>query len=163
MHRKSTARHSRKARTTPLLAWVESRISSQTKRAHTGRFAQRFHGCRVPGCKVPHYSKGFCRGHLTGFASGKIDAEGIPVRRNRTVLGAHLREFRRGQNWNQERLADLLGISKSWLQALETSHHPLPDRIAERLSTLQRALAAAAIKADTEKPRRHFRKICSVT
>ncbi len=66
----------------------------------------------------------------------------------------NLREFRRGQNWNQEELADLLGISKSYLQALESSRGSLPDRIMDRLRTLQRALAAG-IKSDMEKPRRH--------
>ena len=54
--------------------------------------------------------------------------------------GADLREFRRDRKWSQKQLADPLGISKSRVQALESSRGPLPDRIADRLRTVRRCL-----------------------
>jgi hypothetical protein len=127
-------------------------------RDRTGRFARRFHGCRVSGCGAPHYSKGFCRGHLSAFSRGKIDAEGVPLRLQHALDGADLRQFRRDQNWNQERLANLLEISKSYLQALEASPDPVPDRIADRVNTLRRGLGRGDIKSEKDKPRVHFQE-----
>jgi transcriptional regulator with XRE-family HTH domain len=138
---------------------VSRRKKTSVPHDRFGRFARRFRGCRVPGCAAQHYSKGFCRGHLSAFSRGRIDTEGIPVRGyDVRVTGPELRKFRRDQNWNQERLADLLGISKSYLQALESSRGPLPDRIADLLNTLRRALAASAIKSDKDKPRLRFQE-----
>jgi len=76
-----------------------------------------YHGCRVPGCRAAHYSKGYCRRHLNASERGRI------------FTGENLREFRRKQNWNQEKLSSLLSISKSHLQSLETSRGPLSDEI----------------------------------
>jgi hypothetical protein len=134
------------------------RRKPSTERDRTGRFARRFHNCRVPGCAAPHYSKGFCRGHLSAFSRGKIDAEGVPLRLQHALDGADLRQFRRDQNWNQERLADLLAISKSYLQALESSPDPVPDRIADRVNTLRRGLARGNIKSEKDKPRVYFQE-----
>lgn len=50
------------------------------KRDSTGKFLREHVGCRVHGCEAPHRSKGFCRGHLSAFERGRIDASGNPVR-----------------------------------------------------------------------------------
>lgn len=105
---------------------------------------RRYHGCRVPGCRAAHYSKGYCRRHLNAFERGRI------------VTGENLREFRRDQNWNQEKFSSLLSISKSYLQSLETSRGPLSDEISAAFHGLQRLCADGEIKSDKGKPQRRF-------
>src|SRR5258706_16032238 len=49
------------------------------------------------------------------------------------ITGHSVREFRRDLNWNQERLAQLLAVSKPYVQKIESAPDPVPAIIAERI------------------------------
>lgn len=49
------------------------------------------------------------------------------------IPGAEVREFRKDVNWNQERLAQFLSVSKPYVQKIESAPDPIPTIIAERI------------------------------
>src|ERR1700680_4465033 len=46
------------------------------------------------------------------------------------IPGTEVREFRRDLNWNQERLAQLLGVSKPYVQKIESAPDPISAIVA---------------------------------
>lgn len=59
------------------------------------------------------------------------------------ATGRDVREFRRDLNWNQERLAALLGVSKAYIQQIESASDPAPLSIAERIFGARQLLLLA--------------------
>src|SRR6266705_5509932 len=54
------------------------------------------------------------------------------------ITGPQLREFRRTLGWYQQRFARLLGVSKPYVQKIESSPAPIPQVIAERVYAASR-------------------------
>src|ERR1700722_14211168 len=55
------------------------------------------------------------------------------------ITGPEVRNFRRDLNWNQEQLALLLDVSKAYIQKIESTPHPAPVVIAERIFGVKQA------------------------
>ncbi len=100
------------------------------KRDSTGKFRREHLGCRVLSCEARHRSKGFCRGHLSAFERGRIDAEGravrskcerctrlyVPRRSDQRFCPdcAPLRARAREKNWRRENRSHVRRALKSW-------------------------------------------------
>jgi DNA-binding XRE family transcriptional regulator len=74
------------------------------------------------------------------------------------TTGHDVREFRKNLNWNQERLAKLLGVSKAYVQQIESVSAPAPLTVAERIFGARQLLrlAEALRKNVADKQPRNF-------